>query len=91
MSTMFGELLTRLQKQRKVSRMEAERDIWKRNKLNPNAEGYRLAETKMVQSDGTEVVELRLYKLIDCSVIKVGADVRHEIEIGINSIAKGRR
>lgn len=82
---MFGKLLTRVQNTRKMARAQAVADLWRRNNLNPNTGGFRLAETEMVQRDGTEVTEYRLYKLIDCSVVTVTSEVKHSVETGINA------
>lgn len=82
---MFGKLLTRVQNTRKMARTQAVADLWRRNKLNPNTGGYRLAETDMVQRDGTEITEYRLYKLIDCSVVTVRSEVKHSIETGLGA------
>lgn len=77
----YGKMLNRLRYERQVAREQAEADIWKRNGLdNPNQRnGYKLAETQRVNRDGTEITELRLYKLIDSATIVLSAEVSAQI------------
>ena len=84
--SMFGKLLTEVQAQRKFVRERAIADLWRRNKLTPSAPGYKLAETVTVQSDGSEITEYRLYKLVDCSVTTLTSEVHANTETGLNSI-----
>lgn len=82
MSTMFGQLLESVQRTREVARDRAIADLWGRNRLNPNAAGYKIAETVTMHQDGREVVEYRLYKLVDVSVTTIKAEVTHSVEVG---------
>jgi hypothetical protein len=88
--TMFGRLLTNVQRERRNSRLEVVKDLWKRNGLAPNANGYRLAETTAVHEDGREVVEYRLYKLIDATVTTLTAQVDMKTETGRAQVADGK-
>lgn len=65
-------------------------DLWKRNKLTPNAPGYKIAETKMVKQDGTSVIEYRLYKLIDARVVTTSAQVTADVEDGVKAVRENR-
>lgn len=91
--TMFGKLLNRVRYERMIARDKAERELWKRNNLDNPAqrEGYKLAETKVVHRDGKEVTELRLYKLIDASVITVESEVRSMMEAGVEKLRENNR
>ena len=84
--SMFGKLLTEVQAQRKFTRERAIADLWRRNKLNPSAPGYKLAETVTVQNDGCEITEYRLYKLVDCTVTTIVSEVRATTETGLKAI-----
>lgn len=81
-TTMFGKLLAAVQQQRKMAHDRAIADLWSRNNLSPNQNGYKIAETKAIHRDGREVTEYRLYKLIDASVTTVKAEVTTEVETG---------
>lgn len=82
--SMVAGMLTQVRSVRRLARESAIADLWKRNKLNPNASGYKIAETPMLRRDGREVVEYRLYKLIDASVTTISAEIIHSTEIGPN-------
>lgn len=84
--TLFGKILSRLQSERWFAHKEAVDDLWERNGLgNPTQRtGYKLAETKAVQQDGTEVTYYRLYKLVDSSTVVISTELTTKIEKGIS-------
>lgn len=86
--TMFGKLLTRVHNARHYSRLQAQNELWRRNGLEKaeKREGYKIAETKEMHRDGTEVVEYRLYKLIDASVVTLSSEVKSEVVTGIKAL-----
>lgn len=85
MGNLLGKVIKILNNARWEAQHEAKNDLWKRNGLdNPTQRnGYRMAETQKLLRDGTEVMEYRLYKLLDASRVIVKANVTHEIETGI--------
>lgn len=87
-TTMFGKLLNKVRFERHMVRQRAIDDLWKRNGLeNPALRtGYKLAETSQVNRDGTEIVEYRLYKLVDSSVTKITSEVVSKIETGLDKL-----
>jgi hypothetical protein len=89
-STMFGKLLTRVHNARYQTRQLAELELWRRHSLgNPkNRVGYKMAETAVIQRDGTEVIEFRLYKLIDRAVISISSEVQTTTEFGLDATEK---
>lgn len=91
--TLMGKLLNRVRFERIMARERAEAGLWKRNNLeNPKTrEGYKLAETKVVYTDGKEVTELRLYKLIDAAVVTISSEVSSEIVDGIHKLRENNR
>lgn len=84
--TLFGKILSKLQSERWFAHKEAVDDLWARNGLsNPKQrDGYRLAETKTVQTDGAEVTHYRLYKLMDSSTVVISTELTTKIEKGIS-------
>lgn len=89
-TTMLGKLLQQVYAERKLSRDRAIAGLWKRNGLNPNATGYKIAETATVRSDGSEVVEYRLYKMIDCSTTTIKADIAASVATGLGASTEGK-
>ena len=91
--TMMGKLLSRVHNARYLSRQQAIEDLWKRNGMeNPKTrDGHKLAETAVIQRDGTEVTEYRLYKLIDATVVTVAAEVNTEVKLGIENLRENNR
>ncbi len=87
-TTLMGKILARVHNARYETRAIAERELWKRNGLdNPTKrDGYKLAETASVARDGTEVVEYRLYKLIDRAQIIISSDVRTTTHFGLEDV-----
>lgn len=83
--TMLGGMVRRLYNARKQTKMQAEFKLWERNGLSrpSTREGYKLAETATVQRDGTEVVEYRLYKLIDRAIVTVGGEILTTTHFGL--------
>lgn len=79
---LFSRTLAKLQSARWSAREDAKNELWKRNGLeNPKLrDNYRIAETEVVTRGGQEIVDYRLYKLIDASRITISVDMRHEIE-----------
>lgn len=86
--TMFGKLLSNVRAVRFTAKQKAQDELWKRNGLDNPAKrnGYRMAETQSINRDGTEVVEYRLYKLIDASVVTISSTVTHKIENGLQNV-----
>jgi hypothetical protein len=80
-TNMFGRTLVKINNARAGTRMEAEKLIWERNGLaNPTIrKGYELREKKKVLSNGTEVVEYELYKLIDAVTTTISTQVTSQI------------
>ena len=88
---MFGKLLTRVQAERKSSRERTIADLWRRNKLNPNANGYKLAETQIINRQGAEITEYRLYQLVDCTVVTITSEVTAAVETGLRALPENKR
>lgn len=82
--TLMGKLLARLRYERAASRERAIERLWKRNGLeNPKLrQGYKLAISEPLVRDGEEVIEYRLYKLVDRTITKVRGRVDVEVVDG---------
>jgi hypothetical protein len=89
--SMVGKLLMRVKQARAVSHDQEIAALYKRNHATPGTPGYKLAETQAVKANGKEVVEYRLYKLIDCSVVTMDAEITTHVETGLNSIHERSR
>ena len=89
--TLMGKILAHVHSVRAFSRETAIAELWERNGLgNPSSRrGYKLAETKNLQVDGTEVTEYRLYKIVDATVT-VKAEVRTEVTSGLDGLKENR-
>lgn len=87
--TMKGALLNRVDQARKHSYAQAVDELWKRNKIK-NREEYKVAEITMVQKDGTEIKEFKLYKLIDATVVTISSQVNVEIALGKEHLTENR-
>lgn len=83
-NTILGSLLNKFSAQRAQIKHEAIEDLWRRNGLsNPRLrQGYKLAETPIIDRDGVEIVEYRLYKLVDQSTTRLCADISATIIVG---------
>ena len=81
--TLLGKTLSTLRMERQLVRDRAVSELWKRNNLKPDAEGYRVAETSTIQRDGVEVTEYRLYQLVDRAVVRVSSKITTGVEYGI--------
>lgn len=81
---MLGRIFNKVSEARFIAKQQAKSDLWARNGLsNPTQRnGYKMAETAVVHRDATEVVEYRLYKLVDASVVTISSEVNHKIENG---------
>jgi hypothetical protein len=86
----FGKLLSRIATARFHTRQLAELELWKRQGLgNPqHRAGYKMEEVKAVQRDGTEIIEYRLYKLIDRAIITITSEVSTTTEFGTDATAQ---
>jgi hypothetical protein len=90
--TMLGKLLNNVRFARWSVRQKAIDDLWKRNGLENPAlrKGWKLAETTQINRDGTEIVEYRLYKLMDSSVTKITSEVKSEIQTGLDKLKENK-
>ena len=89
--TLFGALLEQMRLKRKSVHEAAVRDLQKRNKITPGSPGYKIEHTSRINREGVEVTEYRLYKLLDCSVTSMRANVESKVEIGLSSIQERLR
>jgi hypothetical protein len=67
---------------RAEARAKGEQELWQRNDLQSYAarEGYKLEESKIISSRGTETVVLRLYKLVDTVTVTVESEIKSMID-----------
>jgi hypothetical protein len=83
-ATMVGKLMSRVHNARYWSHQEAMDELWKRNDLeNPTLRGdYKLEESEVVYKNGTEVRELKLYKLVDAAVVTIETQISSNAQMG---------
>lgn len=86
-ATMFGKLLSRVATARYHTKQLAQEELWRRHGLgNPKMRaGWKMAEAAVVHKDGTEIVEYRLYKLMDRAVITIKSEVTTTTEFGTDA------
>lgn len=78
----FLKMLNSLTTMRRLAHARALRDLYARNNVTASTPGYKLAETPTVYANGREVMEYRLYKLIDASVVTISHEIHHSVETG---------
>lgn len=90
--SLMGKLLERVHNARHFSRLTAIDAMWERNGMASVAsrKGFKIAETTSVFKDGTEVVEYKLYKLIDATTVTVSAEVNTKVEQGVASLKENK-
>lgn len=78
--TIMGQLLTDFRFKRNEARKDAEKKLWDNNKLgNPKRRGgHEVREHSFNQADGTQVIELSLWKKVDSIAVKVSVDTKAE-------------
>ena len=84
---MFGKMLNRYRFAKWSALNDAKQTMFDRHKVTRDNENrYKLVEDRVVLPSGKEVIELRLYQLIDGCAITITAEANHEIEGGINKL-----
>lgn len=84
---MFGKLLNNYRFAKSNAIFEAKRKMFERHKVERhNEKYYKVVSDRVVLPSGKEVVELRLYQLIEGAVVTVKGDLTTEIEGGINHL-----
>jgi len=76
----MGTLLTDFRFRRSEAQRELRAKIWKRNKLdNPKQRGgYELREQSAHTKDGTQIIEVQLWKKIDSGATKLSVNFKAE-------------
>lgn len=90
--TVLGKLMAKIRIKRQLAIDKTIENLWVRNGMGEKASraGYKLAETKVVNRDGVETIEYRLYKLVDAAVIKISAEVAVDIKEGAQNAREMR-
>jgi hypothetical protein len=84
---MFGKLLNKYRLAKRNAIMDAKRKMFERHKVERhNEKYYKIVSDRVVLPNGKEVIELRLYQLIEGVVVTVNPDLTTEIEGGINHL-----
>ena len=78
----MGKTFNAIRQSRALSRDMAVAELWKRNGLRENQEGYRVAETSRIGRNAEEVIEFRLYKLLDTATVTTSANITSETVYG---------
>lgn len=91
--TMLGKLFSAVRSQRWLLREQALSELWKRNGLeNPKLrDGYKVAETAEVHKGGKEIIEYRLYKLVDSVVTTLDTSVKGKVEAGLDKLKENQK
>lgn len=89
MNGTFSNMLAKIQAQREQSRVRARFDLLKRAGLTEkDVDGlrYSIVETLDSRSGAVDVIELRLYKLVEASSITIEGQVRTVVEEGVENL-----
>lgn len=83
--TLMGVLLSKVANVRWEIRRQAAERLWKRNGLdNPTKrQGYKMIEDTGINSDGSEVTTIKLWKLIDKEVVTLAGDIKITTREGV--------
>ena len=78
--TIMGQLLTDFRFRRDEARRKAIDDLWKRNKLdNPKKRGgHEIREQSINKGDGTQIIELAIWKKMDTIAVKISVNTKAE-------------
>lgn len=82
----LGVLFEQIRLRRKALHDAAVRDIYKRNDVTAHTPGHKLEFTKRINRDGVEVVEYRLYKVLDCTVTSMRIGMESKTDTGLGTI-----
>lgn len=82
--TLMGQLLKKVQSARWMAKRDAAEALWKKNGLdNPTKRAeYRMIEESSVTRDGAEVTTLKLWKLVDKSIVTLESSINVEVKEG---------
>lgn len=86
MSNLFGKLLGDIRFNKQSSIDSAISDLWDRNDLAENAQGYKIEDHQHEKPDGTIFVELRMWKLVDATTIAISTHVDVKETFGVESL-----
>lgn len=88
---MFGKMLSAYKSAKWSALHDAKQAMFDRHKVTRSNENkYKLVEDRVVLPSGKEVIELRLYELIDGCAITITANADHQLEGGINQLREFR-
>lgn len=88
---MFGKMLQRYRSAKTMAVHNAKATMFTRHKIDyKNQNRYKIVEDRVVLPSGKEVIELRLYELIDGCAITITANADHTIDGGINQLREFR-
>lgn len=89
---MMGKLLNRYRSEKSMALMAAKHKLFERHGVDyKNANQYKMVEDRVVLPSGKEVIELRLYQLIDGAAITIEANATATTEGGISNLREFKR
>lgn len=84
---MFGKMLSKHRNAKFVAMLDAKNKLFERHKITyRNQNYYKLVEDRVVLPSGKEIIEMRLYQLVDAAVVTMNSDVTTELAGGINQL-----
>lgn len=90
-SNMLGKMLNRLRGERTMAVETVKHKMLEHYKVGFKDRGkYKFVEDRVTLPSGKEVVELRLYKLIDGATITLDVGITSDIEAGISNLKEFR-
>lgn len=87
----FGKMLSRIRFAREQSKMQAIDELWARNGVGASERDlYIVKEAATTYPDGSQVMEYKLYKLIDAAVVVLSTEVSTVTELGLSKLKENQ-
>ena len=84
---LFGKTLSKLRDERIMAVMSARQKMFERHKISfNNQDKYKIVQERLVVPSGKEVIELRLYQLIDGATVTITSEIKSELAGGIHKL-----
>lgn len=89
---LFGKMLNKYRAIRSLAISDAMVKLKQRHEITSQKENqYKIEEHTVVMPSGDEVIELRLYQLVDAAIVTVEGDVTTSLQGGIKNLREFRQ
>ena len=84
---LFGKMLKHYRSEKAMALYNAKNKLFERHSIDfRNSNQYKVVQDRIVLPNGKEVIELRLYKLIDGAAITIETNATSTLEGGISNL-----